>query len=165
MKYKILFTVLCLLFTGRYVQAHDYHASITDVTFNSRTQSLEVAVKVFTDDLESALSKRSKSKVTYSSSEQVHKLLSNYLQTVLQFEVEKGKPLPQKFLGSEEDTDVVWLYVEIPVQTAVLPQLFIKNAVLTELFTDQMNVVNVTYKGKVNSALFQKSDGIKKMVL
>ncbi|MDX5420648.1 MAG: hypothetical protein LPK07_04150 [Hymenobacteraceae bacterium] len=166
MKYR-LFSLLLLLAAFFVVQpaaAHDYHASITDITYNPRTQSLEVAMKVFMDDLEDALSKRTKTKVRYSrSSEQVKQYMSDYVQANLVFELTKGKPLKHKFLGSEDDADVVWMYVEVPVQSATLPQLFVKNAVLTELFSDQMNIVNVTYKGKTESVLMQTGDTNKKV--
>ncbi|WP_266204248.1 DUF6702 family protein [Pontibacter kalidii] len=168
MKYKFLpFLVLLLAaFVAMPAAAHDYHASIADVRFNSRTQSLEVAVKVFMDDLENALSQRNKTKVVYNpASEQVKKYITDYLAANLALEVEKGKPLKQKFLGSEEDADVVWLYMEVPVQQASLPQLYVRNAVLTELFSDQMNIVNINYKGKTESVLLQRGETQKKVAL
>ncbi|GAB3828524.1 hypothetical protein GCM10028895_42170 [Pontibacter rugosus] len=151
---------------ARPAAAHDYHASIADVQFNPRTQSLEVAVKVFMDDLEDALSRRSKTNVVYShTSEQVKKHLSDYLSTNLVFEVEQGKPLKHKFVGSEADADVVWIYLEIPVNKAILPQLYVKNAILTDLFSDQMNIVNINYKGKTESVLLQRGETTKKVPL
>ena len=167
MKLKLLPFLLLLLFV--FVQpaaAHEYHASIADVRYNPRTQSLEVAVKVFMDDLEDALSKRHKTTVVYShTSEQVKKYLIDYLSSNLVLEVEKGKPLKQKFVGSEEDADVVWMYLEMPVQQTSLSQLYVKNAVLTELFSDQMNIVNINYKGKTESVLLQRGDTQKKVEL
>ena len=166
MKYKILSLLLliCALLTTQPASAHDYHASITDVKFNPRTQNLEVAVKVFMDDLENALSRQAKTKITYSSSsEEVKKQMADYLQNKLSFEVEKGKPLKTKLLGSEEDVDVVWMYLEVPVQKQTLAQLYVKNAILTDLFTDQMNIVNVNYKGETESVLMQRGDVTKKV--
>lgn len=167
MKLKLLPFLLLLLFV--YVKpaaAHEYHASIADVRYNPRTQSLEVAVKVFMDDLEDALSKRNKTTVVYShTSEQVKKYLTDYLSSNLVLEVEKGKPLKQKYVGSEEDADVVWMYLEMPVQQTSLSQLYVKNALLTELFSDQMNIVNINYKGKTESVLLQRGDTQKKVEL
>ncbi|MCX2738727.1 DUF6702 family protein [Pontibacter anaerobius] len=168
MKYKFLPFLLLLLTVcmAQPAAAHDYHASIADVRFNPRTQNLEVAVKVFMDDLEDALSQRNKTKVVYShTSEQVTKYLTDYLAANLSLEVEKGKPLKQKFLGSEEDADVVWMYLEVPVDRESLPQLYVKNAVLTELFSDQMNIVNINYKGKTESVLLQRGETQKKVAL
>ncbi|WP_161890416.1 DUF6702 family protein [Pontibacter russatus] len=163
---KLLTGVLLFaaLLAAQPASAHDYHASITDVAYNPRTQSLEVAVKVFMDDLEDALSRQAKSNITYSSSSvAVKEQLSDYLQSTLSFGLEKGKPLKAKLLGSEADADVVWLYVEVPVQQAALTQLYIKNAILTDLFTDQMNIVNVNYKGKTESVLLQPGEVTKKL--
>ncbi|WP_276498019.1 DUF6702 family protein [Pontibacter litorisediminis] len=166
MKYKLLLLLLFCALLAKPAAAHDYHASIADVRFNPRTQNLEVAVKVFMDDLENALSQRNKAKVVYShTSEQVKKYLTDYLAANLVLEVEKGKPLQQKFQGSEEDADVVWLYLEVPVKRESLPQLYVKNAVLTELFSDQMNIVNINYKGKTESVLLQRGDTQKKVAL
>lgn len=163
-KLKLLLFTLILLLAGIKAQAHDYHASITDVTYNPKTQNLEVALRVFTDDLENALSVRNKSKVAYSSqSDKVKQYLADYVNASVSFELEKGKPLKQRFVGSEEETDVVWLYFEVPVQRASLSQLYVKNAVFTELFNDQMNVVNINYKGKTNSVLLQKNEVQKKL--
>ncbi len=144
-----------------FAHAHDFHTSITDIKYNPRTQSLEVAVKVFTDDLENVLSRKNKVKVTYSNSEKVNTYLSAYLQNTLSFETTKGKPLKYKLVGSEEESDAVWIYVEVPVSTPNLQQLYVKNAVLTDLFEDQMNIVNINYKGKIESMLLQKDDAVK----
>lgn len=156
--------MLVALLAMQPASAHDYHASITDIKYNPRTQNLEVAVKVFMDDLENVLSRQAKSKVVYSSSsEAVKEQLSDYLRTNLTFELEKGKPLKAKLLGSEEDADVVWMYVEVPVQQATLAQLYVKNAILTDLFSDQMNIVNVNYNGETESVLMQHGDVTKKL--
>ncbi|NDK54655.1 DUF6702 family protein [Pontibacter fetidus] len=159
----LLVAILCLL-GSTVAMAHDYHSSITDIKFNPRTQSLQVAIKVYTDDLENALTKRSKSKVTYSAnSESIKQQLAGYMAASMSFEVTKGKPLKQRFIGSEEEADVVWVYLEVPVQNANLSELYIKNAVLTEVFDDQMNIVNLDYKGKVQSMLLQRDETGKKL--
>jgi hypothetical protein len=160
---SVLVAILCF-FGSTVAMAHDYHSSITDIKYNPRTQSLQVAIKVFTDDLESALSKRSKSKITYSAnSESIKQQLAGYMAASMSFEVTKGKPLKQRFVGSEEEADVVWVYLEVPVQHASLSELYIKNAVLTEVFDDQMNIVNLNYKGKVQSMLLQRDETSKKL--
>ncbi|MFD2513763.1 DUF6702 family protein [Pontibacter locisalis] len=167
MKYKIL--SLLLVFFAVVSQpaiAHEFHTSITDVNYNPRTKSLEVALKVFTDDLESALTKFTKSKVVYDSrSEKQRQQLSDYVKQHLAFEASKGKPLSYKVLGSEAETDAVWIYIEVPVQMASMKQLYIKNSVLTDMFSDQMNIVNFNYKGSTESILLQRGETVKKFSL
>ncbi|WP_299985125.1 DUF6702 family protein [uncultured Pontibacter sp.] len=161
--FRIILLALMLSFTSLAAHAHDYHASITDARYNPRTQSLEVAVKVFMDDLENALSLRNKSTVRYSQAPQVQQMVQDYMGATLSFELEKGKPLKHTFVGAEQEADVVWVYLEVPVKTQNLTHLYVRNVVLQELFNDQMNIVNLDYKGKVNSTLFQKNDGTRKM--
>ncbi|MEJ8758183.1 DUF6702 family protein [Pontibacter sp. H259] len=163
MQFKSLFVAILCLLGSSTAFAHDYHASITDVKFNPRTQSLQVAIKVFTDDLESALSKKSKSKVNYdATSESIKQQLGSYMAANLRFELTRGEVLKQRFIGSEEEADAVWIYVEVPVKQTSLSQLYIEHGVLTELFDDQMNIVNLDYKGKTHSSLFQKDEKAKK---
>lgn len=154
---------LVLTFVSLFAHAHDYHASITDAKYNPRTQSLEVAVKVFMDDLEEALSHRNKTRVTYNQSPKVQQYVHEYIIASLSFETEKGKPLRSTFVGAEQEADVVWIYFEVPVKAEALSHLYVRNVVLQELFNDQMNIVNLDFKGKVNSTLFQKNDGTRKM--
>jgi hypothetical protein len=163
--YKAIALVLVLTLLSLVAQAHDYHASITDAKYNPRSQSLEVAVKVFTDDLEDALSRRNKTKVTYNQTAKVQQFVQEYIGSALSFEMEKGKTLPYTFVGAEQEADVVWIYLEVPLKAAALSHLYVRNVVLQELFSDQMNIVNLDYKGKVSSALFQKNDGTRKMSL
>ncbi|WP_018477106.1 DUF6702 family protein [Pontibacter roseus] len=159
---KSFLLVLLFSLVSTFANAHDYHASITDVRFNPRSQSLEVAVKVFTDDLEAALSRRFKTKVSYNKAEQVQQYVKEYLTNSLVFELTPGKPLPANFVGTEQEADVVWVYLEVPVKQEALSHLYVRNVVLQELFNDQMNIVNLDYKGKVYSTLFQKNDGTHK---
>ncbi|WP_299704310.1 DUF6702 family protein [uncultured Pontibacter sp.] len=161
--FRTALLALVLTFVSLFAHAHDYHASITDAKYNPRTQSLEVAVKVFMDDLENALSRRNKTKVTYSQSPQVQQWVQEYIGAGISFELEKGKTLRHTFVGSEQEADVVWVYFEVPLQTKELTHLYVRNVVLQELFNDQMNIVNLDYKGKISSNLFQKSDGTRKM--
>ena len=163
MKYRFLFLALALVVSSFLpALAHDFHTSITDIKYNPRTQALEVSLKVFTDDLEEALTKFTKSKITYNSkSEAQQQQLYAYLQSKLSFELAKGKPLKYKLLGSEPETDAVWMYIEVPVKSNSLGQLHIKNAILTELFSDQMNIVNLNYKGNTESILLQRGEAQK----
>ena len=53
---KQLLLFLLLLTVSLTAWAHAYHASIMDVRYNAQKQQLEIALKVFTDDFEKALS-------------------------------------------------------------------------------------------------------------
>lgn len=42
---------------------HDFHTSLTEINFNPKSKSLELSVRVFTDDLETALTNFNKGKL------------------------------------------------------------------------------------------------------
>ena len=144
--------------------AHAYHASIMEVKVNPQTQQLEVALKVFTDDLEKGLSEGQPSaiRLDQTSPVVVQPLLASYLQRTIVFSGKPGENMPLKYIGMEKENDAHWLYFSVklprPVQGIRLQQ-----RLLLEQFPDQMNIVNVEANGKKQSALFR--DGNEAQVL
>ncbi len=55
--------ILLILFFLAPAGRHDFHTSLAEVHYNQAAQTLEVSLRVFTDDLESALSKENGGKV------------------------------------------------------------------------------------------------------
>ncbi|KAA6435730.1 DUF6702 family protein [Rufibacter glacialis] len=133
--------------------AHDFHTSITDARYNPKNQTYELSVRVFADDLEEALSRRHKTTVRLDRSERVNKLMAEYLQAHLAISVVKGTRAPQKFIGAQEEADAIWLYLEIPAGKAPAGQVWVQNALLTEVFNDQTNILNLEVAGKKRSVL------------
>ncbi|MGV3539630.1 MAG: DUF6702 family protein [Rufibacter sp.] len=149
--------VVLLFFAPLVGWAHEFHTSITDARYNPKTQSFELSIRVFADDLEEALTRRHKTSIRLDKSERVNKLIAEYLQTHLTISNAKGSRPNQKFVGLEEESDAIWLYVEIPAK-APAGQLWVYNSVLTEIFTDQANIVNVEAAGKKRTVLCRPGD-------
>jgi len=117
--------------------------SIASLNFNAQSQSLEIIVKFFTDDLEKALETTNSSKLflaTKKEAIQTDSLLRIYLLNHLEFS-QKNKVLPLVFLGKEANRDYTFTYLEIenfnPSRTAQLT-----NSLLLSTFDDQINQVN-----------------------
>ncbi|GAA4375489.1 hypothetical protein GCM10023186_08240 [Hymenobacter koreensis] len=144
--------------------AHAYHASIMEVKVNGKTQQLEVALKVFTDDLEKALSVGQPRAITLgqASPVEVQPLIAAYLRRTVVFSGKPGEDIPLKYLGMEKENDAHWLFFTVklprPMQGVRLQQ-----RLMLDLFPDQMNIVNVEANGKKQSALFR--DGNEAQVL
>ena len=117
--------------------------SIASLNFNAQSQSLEIIVKFFTDDLEKALETTNSSKLflaTKKEAIQTDSLLRIYLLNHLEFS-QKNKVLPLVFLGKEANRDYTFTYLEIenfnPSRTTQLT-----NSLLLSTFDDQINQVN-----------------------
>ncbi|QNP50862.1 hypothetical protein H9L05_11810 [Hymenobacter qilianensis] len=113
MRHLLVFCALCLLSFA--AMAHAYHASIMDVQYNPKKQQLEVALKVFTDDFEKALSAGQPNSVTFDklTTAQVSSLTTALLQRSVAFGTKPGEALPLRFVGIEKDKDAHWVYFSV----------------------------------------------------
>ncbi|MBO3273277.1 DUF6702 family protein [Hymenobacter defluvii] len=161
-----LFLLLLMVGMMSRAQAHTYHASIMDVHYNPQKKQLEVAVKVFTDDLEKALSVGQPKPVSVleDPKPQLATLTSALLRRALVFGTKPGEILPWRYVGMERDHDAHWLYLAVPLSSAP-PALYLRNHLLLDTFDDQMNIVNVEANGKKQSALFRGGEDVRKLVL
>lgn len=160
-----LFLLLVGVLLSLAAWAHAYHASIMEVRYNTQKQQLEVALKVFTDDFEKALSVGQPKAVSFEQTPrpQVSQLTIELLRKSLTFGTKPGETLPVQFLGFEKDHEAHWLYlaVKMPKPTNTL---LLRHKLLLETFADQMNIVNLDAGGKKQSALFRDGNEEQKLV-
>lgn len=135
----LIFTLL--LPTAR----HDFHTSLTEMRVNAKEKTVEVTVRVFTDDLENALTKMAANqRVRLEAADKHDLLIDRYLKQHFMLTTASGKPRPFRYLGKEFEADATWLYLEFPL-TEPLAGAKLQQLVLLDLFDDQTNLVNVFY--------------------
>lgn len=126
---------------------HDFHTSLTEMRVNAKEKTVEVTVRVFTDDIETALTKANNGqRVRLEMKDNAGPLIERYLKQHFVLTNAKGQRRPYQFLGKEFEADATWLYLEIPL-TEPLPGVILQNDVFFDLFDDQTNLVNVFYGG------------------
>ncbi|WP_129715328.1 DUF6702 family protein [Pedobacter sp. SYP-B3415] len=132
---------------------HPLHVSTTEVSLNSREKSLEILVRVFTDDFENILARKYSRKTDLSSAamhRQMDELIKRYVDENLRLSAD-GKPLRLNYIGFETDHEAVIAYFEVPGITA-LKKLETRNSILYDLFDDQLNIIHVLAGGTRKSA-------------
>ncbi|WP_400193811.1 DUF6702 family protein [Hymenobacter sp. B81] len=136
--------------------AHAYHASIMELRVNPDKQQLEISLKVFTDDLEKALSEGQPRPVSLEQSPAgtVQPLLAAYLRQRIGFTGKPGEALPLSYLGMQRENDAHWLFCTVKLPRP-LRGVQLQHRLLLEHFADQMNIVNLEAGGKKQSALFR----------
>jgi hypothetical protein len=145
--------LLLLAFTARAL--HAYHATLTELRYNASKKQLELSIKVFTDDFERALSQGQATRVSLSEAgPRPLALTAAYLRRTVELKTAGGSPLPLQFLGLQQEKDAYWLYckVTLPSTTAGIQ---LRQAMLLELFGDEVNIVNIEAGSKKQSALFR----------
>ncbi|MEQ8534695.1 MAG: hypothetical protein RIF36_28085 [Imperialibacter sp.] len=133
--------------------AHPFHVSVCDVEFNDKTKSLEISQRIFLDDLEEALRKKSGwttlDVVNPSDKKRFDALMKEFVIENLSIEI-NNKPVKLSYLGHELESDAIWCYLEV---TGVnnLTTIGVENSVLIDTFPDQVNLVHVKKEGKIRS--------------
>ena len=133
---------------------HDFHVSKLDVRYNPASKSYELTLHLFLDDLEAAM-KASGMKVeplkTNEEEEKSNTRIRQYLTSNLRI-TSDGKLLNLQYIGREEAErfDAVFIYLETE-NTGIPGHLSIENRLFHEIFTDQKNIVSVTYDKKLKA--------------
>ena len=122
--------------------AHPFYVSITEL--NIAQDTLQVSLRVFTDDLELALSDVHQQKIFLNDPSRYEKNFI-YIRDYLFDLVQAGNGAGFKrieWIGHEFEEDVCWIYGQMPID-ADLRVLFFKNAVLFETYDDQQNLIHL----------------------
>lgn len=133
--------------------AHPFHVSVCDIEYNSKTSSLEISQRVFLDDLEEALRRKSGwttlDVMKPSDKKRFDALVKEYVMESLSLSVNNAKATTS-YLGHEVESDALWCYLEV---TGVnnLNSITVGNTILIESFPDQVNLVHIKKDGKIRS--------------
>lgn len=129
--------------------AHNFHAGITDISYNERSGSLEVVHTYMAHDVEALLTNLYQRQFDLSDPDD---------QAVFRKVVEKQfwladkdqRRLPLNWVGMTADAQSVTIYQEAP-QTPAAKVEIIHDAVLTDFMPDQLNTVNLTVAGSLRT--------------
>jgi hypothetical protein len=138
---------------------HAYYVSVCEIYHNSRTQALEISIKIFADDLELALRKNGNPEVTVVEEKPdpaLKEMLFDYLNERFIISIDK-KATRLHMVGYEFDDDVLLCYVEIK-NVPVISLIEVHNNIITEVYEEQINLTHFQYLGKMKSLKTTGSD-------
>jgi hypothetical protein len=143
--------------TCRPANAHPFHAGLAELhIYDTR---LELAIRVFTDDLEMMMSKRFRKDVDLTLGDSA--VNSWLLQTLSREEVglqSDSNWVGLDYVGCEREDDSIWLFLE---QDALAPgylNWMLKLTLLSQLFPEQRFVVSINQNGRSMSQLLAGPD-------
>lgn len=161
-----LFTILTLALAAlaayprtSQLAPHTFHASLAQIEFNAGAGTAEIAIRLFTDDLESALSKRSGRRIRMDVTPSAEELTLAYVREVFEVVGADGQPRALSWVGAEATVNTVWVYLEAKMPGG-LAGARVVNRIFFELFDDQVNTVNVRQGEERASLVFEQgTDG------
>ncbi len=134
---------------------HDFHTSLTEIQYNAKEKSLEVSIRIFTDDFESALTKLNSGQkvVINGATDKANPLIEKYIQQHFVILNAQKQKKGFNFIGKELEGEATWVYIEFANCENILSQPHIlQNTILLDMFDDQSNLVNLFF-GKVKKTM------------
>ncbi len=130
--------------------AHPLHSSVTTVTWRQETRTLELTIRVFTEDLEQALARRGGT-------------ACGYVAAAMTLRDAAGNAVPLARCAITDQDDVTWIRLSAAVGDSPPSGLRLANTVLFELFADQINVVQARIGGRSRTVVYTRGDGTKSL--
>ncbi len=151
-KYSIIALLFLLSFSA---QAHKFYVSISQINYNQKNNSLEITLKLFTDDLEKSVAAFSHHPVSIDQSTDEDASIKAYILKNLKIEI-NNKLQTINYLGKELENDVSWCYLEIK-NVNPFNELEITNSIFTDLFDNQKNLIQISAFNKEESTVLTKN--------
>jgi hypothetical protein len=155
---------LLVLFLGLFLpDLHPFHSSVTEMSYNQKDQSWEISIRLFQDDLEQTMSSNLGKKFRMIPGDEAsEKELDAYLRKHFRFHAGKQISTPYRWLGTEQQQDVIWVYIEIPSSSDLIGS-YLENSLLLDEFEDQTNLVSWSFQGQKKSYLFRKTQEVQQL--
>jgi len=151
------FNYIFLLFLGWKVFFHPFYISLTEIRYNAGNKSLEIAQKIFWDDLEVALGDIHQTKVDFlnpADRKALEEMAKAYLLEKNEIRI-NGQKVKLSYLGFEIEEEAAWFYLE--AEKVPLPKTVeIYSSVLIQHFDGQQNIVNFYMDRKPKSLILYK---------
>lgn len=156
---KLFFVLLFVVAFSSFVGVHKFYVSVTQIDFNQKKSRIEFTTRIFIDDLEKALDKKYNTKLnlaTKQESEKSKEYIEKYLFEKMSISI-NNKTRKLVFLGSEYDNDVLICYLKVDCSEKIAT-LGVYNSILTELFSEQQNIVHTNINSVKKSYLLTQTD-------
>lgn len=154
----ILLTFSSLL-NKKVSETHDFHTSLTEININTKSKTLEISIRLFTDDFETELSSLNSNKkiLVDGDDDATQSQISKYIRKNFAFISKNNEVIFPEYLGKETEKEATWIYLDMPIPNNI-SELFIYNNLLNASFGDQTNMVTVIKNEEKKSFLFNKND-------
>ncbi|MEI6464182.1 MAG: DUF6702 family protein [Verrucomicrobiota bacterium] len=129
-----------------HLEAHPFHTSLAEADYRTASGKLEIALRLFTDDAEAALSRRAGRavKLTGQSALETDALLEASLRAGFSVKAADGSVQKLTWIGREitDGGQHLWIYFECALPGGAEGARF-TNCLLRETFSDQINSLRV----------------------
>jgi hypothetical protein len=151
------------------VDMHPIHISQTEINYDSKSKTIQIATKLYIDDFELGIKKAyNKNTLIYTPKEMkdADTWLHKYITTHLKVNI-NGTPIGFDFVGREtsENQLAVWVYLE-SAEISQPKQIMVDSRYLYEVYDDQKNMIDIKLDGRKKKFLMmEESKGAQTITL
>lgn len=162
---KTILLFISLLFCSTSLDQHDFHLSNSQLKYKASNNVLQLSVKIFIDDLETALAERNIEGLYIGTEKEVEDsaiYINEYLIDVITISA-GNDTLRSEFIGKElsGDLSAIWCYMRFD-NVSDCTDLNVTNSIFTEIFDDQKNIFSFsTEEGRKDYFTFDSTDKVK----
>ena len=135
--------------------AHEQKTALTDILYNERTGNLEIAHRFSLHDAEHALHKATERKADLTQSAEARADFAKYVAKRFALSFKNQKKLKLTLVGQELERGFLWVYQETRIPDPASAPFFIVNTILQDAVQGQVNTVNVRYRSRVSTFVFE----------
>jgi len=129
----------------RIKEAHEYYFSVMTIERNPSKMSLEVELRIFSDDLELALGQTDDFRLRLGDEREVENadsLIVKYLEKNIDLSGECCKSIKMNYVGKKVDYDITYIYLEY-LDVLEWGNVEIRNTVLFNEYSNQQNQISL----------------------
>ena len=152
-------TLLAWSVTPPRADAHPIHSTITELVADPARGTVRAQIRVFADDLRTAVLRSARGRSLPAEGPAWEYAVLAYTSSAFNLQDARGRALPLRSCGVRRTADLVWICLEAAGRGVEL--LRVRNAMLCDLYEDQVNVVQSTVGGARRSLLFVRGDRFK----
>ncbi|MCL1079876.1 hypothetical protein D5R81_17570 [Parashewanella spongiae] len=160
---RLLLLMFVLLFAGKPL-AHQQKEAYTNIKFNQRTDMLEIQHRFYLHDAEHAAQRVIDKSADLISDPVSREAFAYYATSTFSLKNESEMTLALEYVGTELQGKYLWVYQETPI-TKDMNRFYIKMTTLQEIWSDQVNHINIERNKKVNSVRLHFEDKWQQVLL
>ena len=146
--------------TPRTADAHPLHTTLSEVTVDGTRHTVRAVVRVFVDDLTAGLSHHQPRPVLPSGA--IEPQATAYVAAALTLLDRGTTAVALRSCGVRRNQELLWVCLEGSI-LGDARDLALRNAVLCDVFADQVNIVQVEDGANKRSVLFSRGDRTKRL--
>ncbi|MEP6494098.1 MAG: DUF6702 family protein [bacterium] len=158
----VVLSVAAIGVAPRMADAHPLHTTLTEVTVDQSRHTVRAVVRVFIDDLSTGVVRQHRGAAANPTGDALDTQATAYVQAAFAVVDAGGKPAELHTCGVRKNSELLWVCVEATV-AGDLRAVAVRNTVLCDVFTDQVNIVQVGDGKGSRSVLFTRGDRAKRL--